>query len=99
MRAYTRTRVYVCVRVHVTRTCAYAREYVREYAHAFKLRYNATCLSSAVSSLLAINRQRNRPLRASIGRRHALLLRTIAVESSGPAILHLIGGISIGVSA
>ena len=31
MRAYTRTRVYVCVRVHVTRTCAYAREYVREY--------------------------------------------------------------------
>ena len=81
MRAYTRTRVYVCVRVRVTRTCAYAREHVREYAHAFKQRCNATCAESAVSSLLAINRQRNRPLRASIDQRHALLLCNIAAQS------------------
>ena len=34
--ARIRTRVYVCVRVHVTRTCAYAREHVREYVRALK---------------------------------------------------------------
>jgi hypothetical protein len=50
----TRTRyAYMCVR---TRVCA------RVCAHAFKQRYNATCAESAVSSLLAINRQRKGPL-------------------------------------
>lgn len=29
--ARVRTRVYVCVRVHVTRVCAYVREHVREH--------------------------------------------------------------------
>jgi hypothetical protein len=67
VRAYTRARVYVCVRVHVTRTCAYAREYVREYV---RTRLNSVTMP-LVQSLLY------RPCLPSIASARALYVRAI----------------------
>jgi len=96
----------VCVRIRVrVCMCAYAytlRVHVRMHA-SMRTRLNSVAMPLVPSPLyrhfFAINGQRKGPLCASNRHCYALLLRTIAVESNGPAILHRISRILISVSA